>query len=306
MSVTYGSTGASSGGASGLIRRGSNEVKERLNKLLQRLRGNQLARAPSSSQRVAGRDTAPHHDRTGWTVYRATPPHFKALSVAEIGASRRSADAEVGAFKIRLAGYPESRVDAGFLVQNCYSRRGYRTSATKVNANVFTFAAYAEAHLAGTMSLRLDSTEGLAADQLFPAEIDELRRGGRRVCEFTRLAVDVSHGSRPVLAGLFHTVYLYAQTIHRFSYVVIEVNPRHVGYYRRALGFEVIGSERHNPRVNAPAVLMGMSFGDIARNLRRHAGEARGSTETRNIYAYGFSPSEQAGILGRLRTLGTN
>jgi hypothetical protein len=48
---------------------------------------------------------------------------------------------------------------------------------------------------------------------------------------------------------------------------------------------------------------MGMSFGEIARNLRRHAGEARRVARTRNIYAYGFSAIEEAGILRRLRTL---
>ncbi len=230
---------------------------------------------------------------------------MKPLSVEDFGASLVAADAEVGAFKIRLAGSPEVRQDAGVLVQTRYLGRGYRTSATLVNANVCTFAAYADAHLAGTMSLRLDSSEGLAADLLFRREIDQLRREGRRVCEFTRLAVDVSHGSRPVLAGLFHTVYLYAKKIHAFDHVVIEVNPRHVAYYKRSLGFEVMGAECHNPRVNAPAVLMGISFGEIAHNLRRHAGDAVRATKTRNIYAYGFSPAEEAGILGRLRTLGS-
>ena len=43
---------------------------------------------------------------------------------------------------------------------------------------------------------------------------------------------------------------------HSFDYVVIEVNPRHVRYYERMLGFEVIGPERMNPRVEAPAVLL--------------------------------------------------
>ena len=287
-----------------MIRRGCNEVKERLNKLLHRLRGLGLAHAPSHP--AAGHGPAPHNDRTGWTVHRVVPLPLKALCVEEFGASLGNPDTEVGAFKIRLAGSPESRRDAVFLVQQRYASRGYRTSATQLNSSVCTFAAYADAHLAGTMSLRLDSAEGLTADLLFREEIDKLRREGRRVCEFTRLAVDVSHGSRPVLAGLFHTVYLYAQTIHDFKYVVIEVNPRHVGYYRRSLGFEVIGAERHNPRVNAPAVLLGISFGEIARNLRRHAGEARRATKTRNIYAYGFSPAEEAGILDRLRTLGAN
>ena len=94
-----------------------------------------------------------------------------------------------------------------------------------------------KARLSGTVSLRLDSLAGLAADALYRVEVDALRFDGRRVCEFTRLAVDTARLSQPVLAGLFHTVYLFAQRIRNFDFVVIEVNPRHVGFYRRSLGF---------------------------------------------------------------------
>mgnify|MGYP003693665941 CR=1 FL=1 len=58
-----------------------------------------------------------------------------------------------------------------------------------MNPNVWTFAAYDEGRLAGTVSLRLDSPEGVAADALYRAEIDAIRRDQHRVCEFTRLAV---------------------------------------------------------------------------------------------------------------------
>ena len=98
-------------------------------------------------------------------------------------------------------------------------------------------------------------------------------------------------------------MFLFARTLRGFDFVVIEVNPRHVGFYRRALGFDVIGAERHNPRVNAPAVLMGMSFRAIGDSLRRYAGKGARATSARNLYAYGFSPAEEAGILGRLRSL---
>jgi hypothetical protein len=196
------------------------------------------------------------------------------------------------------------RGDARVLVQQRYSRKGYRTSTTKIGANVCTFAAYDEGRLSGTLSLRLDSADGLAADEIYREELDMLRRTGHRICEFIRLAVDASGASKPVLAGLFHTAYLYAKQLQGFDSVVIEVNPRHVRYYRNALGFVTMGSERANPRVNAPAVLMGMPFEEIAGRLHRHA-----ETEKRppkSLYAYGFSPTEEAGILGRLRALHAN
>jgi hypothetical protein len=115
--------------------------------------------------------------------------------------------------------------------------------------------------------------------------------------------VVASSRSQPVLAGLFHTVYLFAWRVRNFDYVVIEVNPRHVGFYRRSLGFDVIGSERHNSRVDAPAVLMGISFPDIANHLHGYVGPAKRPSKARSLYSHGFSPAEEAGVLGRLRTL---
>ncbi len=167
-----------------------------------------------------------------------------------------------------------------------------------------TFAAYDDGDLAGTLSLRLDSPDGLAADEIFRAEMDLLRQTGHRICEFIQLAVEASGASKPVLAGLFHTAYLYAKQLRGFDSVVIEVNPRHVGFYRNALGFVVMGGERANPRVDAPAVLMCMPFEEIARRLHAHATAEK--PLARSLYAHGFSPAEEAGILGRLRALHAN
>jgi hypothetical protein len=46
-----------------------------------------------------------------------------------------------------------------------------------------------------------------------------------------------------------------------------------------------------------------MSFRAIGDSLRRYAGKGVRATSARNLYAYGFSPAEEAGILGRLRSL---
>jgi hypothetical protein len=278
-------------------------VKQRLRKLVERARHRKLAQwslfAPRATDSMAWLPT----DSTGWTVHRDVALRLKNLSNDERGALGDDPGSQAGAFKIRLAGHPEARREAGALVRQRYAGRGYRTSATLVHDNVCTFSAYDEGTLAGTVSLRLDSKQGLAADLLFRTEVDVLRAKGHRTCEFIRLAVDTSHASHPVLAGLFHTVFLFAQRLRGFDFAVIEVNPRHVGYYRRTLGFIGIGSERHNPRVDAPAVLMGVSFADIAGKLKRHAGKGMRPPMARNLYEHGFSPAEEAGILGRLVAL---
>jgi hypothetical protein len=278
-------------------------LKARLSKLLQRIRGTPSARWPWSPPPVVDRGAALPKDRSGWTVHRDIALRLKNISAAAPGTSRGDPGREVGAFKIRLAGSLDTRRDANSMLQQRYAQKGYRTSATRVDRDVWTFAAYDEGRLAGTVSLRLDTAGGLAADDLYRAEIDALRRNRHKVCEFTRLAVDASRLSQPVLAGLFHTAYLFAQRVRDFDFVVVEVNPRHVGFYRRSLGFRVIGDERHNSRVEAPAVLLGISFAAIAGHLRRHTGVARRAPRTRSLYAYGFSPAEEAGVLGRLRVL---
>ena len=131
-----------------------------------------------------------------------------------------------------------------------------------------------------------------------------MRERGYRLCEFTRLAVDKTVASKPVLAGLFHTAYLYAAVIRDYTHAVIEVNPRHVTFYRRALGFEPIGPKRTNLRVNAPAVLLCVPFAAIAEGLERYAGKPLAAGVARSLFPYGFPPSEERGVLGAVARAG--
>src|SRR5207244_12732583 len=114
---------------------------------------------------------------------------------------------------------------------------------------------------------------GISADELYHAELEALRATGAKICEFTRLAVDKTAASKPVLAGLFHTAYLYSSVIRGYTHAVIEVNPRHVAFYGRALRFDPIGDERLNTRINAPAVLLCAPFATIAEGLANYAGK---------------------------------
>jgi len=240
---------------------------------------------------------------SGATIYGDVALRMKNLTVEELDASRDDPGAIPGAFKIRIARSPDLHRDATILVENRYSWRGLLPPRTRTDPNLLTFVAYDEGKLVGTVGIRLDSPDGLAADGLYADEISAVRAGGYRVCEFTRLAVDVSSVSKPVIAALFHTAYLLAYRLRQFNFAVIEVNPRHVGYYRRALGFEILGPERHNARVDAPAVLMCTPFESIAENLRRYAGRDPSEVKTRSLFVYGFTPDEEASILARLRAL---
>jgi len=107
--------------------------------------------------------------------------------------------------------------------------------------------------------------------------------------------------SRRVLASLFHVAYIYAHRIRGVDQLMIEVNPRHVRYYERMLGFKVSGPQRLNRRVSAPAVLMSLDFRHAHEQINRLGGKPELADMNRSLYPLFFSVPEEAGIVGRLR-----
>jgi hypothetical protein len=264
--------------------------------------------SPPIADSWAEANSEPQIGRSGQTVFSADALdpalRFRSLMISEPEAFASHDQPEPQpAFKIRLAKSAGFRRDAGELIDRRYADRGYLVPAITQDPNLFTFLAYDQGRMVGTVSIRLDSEAGLSADDLYRDELDDLRSGGFKVCEFTRLAVDVKTASKPVLAGLFHTTYLYAAKVRGYRFVVIEVNPRHVSFYRRALHFEPIGEERTNKRVNAPAVLLCVSFDSIAEGVAEFGGQAELAAAERSLFPYGFSPEEEIGILQRLHKL---
>lgn len=209
-------------------------------------------------------------------------------------------------FKVRLA-RSRALYDANALVTQRYGQRGYDTAPmpAETDRQLFTFVAYSQGVVVGTVAIRMDEpgTSGLGADDLYAAELTTLRNAGARICEFTRLAVDTETSSKPILAALFHTAYLFAFRVCQYHCAVIEVNPRHVVFYRRALSFAIIGPERLNRRVNAPAVLLCVTFDAICEGLEKFAGKPELAAKTHTLFPYGFPPDEEAGVLNRLRSL---
>lgn len=285
-------------------------VKESFRKVLTKLRPAKPGASPTTKGAAISSTVSPGFlptgSPTGETIYGDRPLRFHSLTLnAADLAALEDPSAFHGGFKIRVAGKPGGRRHAGTLVETRYSGKGYLTPAIQSVEDPYlsTFIAYDEGTLVGTVGVRLDSSKGLSADDLYREEIDSLRKAGCNLCEFTRLAVDQTVASKPVLAGLFHTAYLYASVIRGYTHAVIEVNPRHVAFYRRGLGFEPIGVERINRRVDAPAVLLAVSFAVIAESLRKYAGKPGAAGAGRSLYPYGFPAAEEAGVLTRMREL---
>jgi hypothetical protein len=232
--------------------------------------------------------------------------HMRPLVIEDLeGELLPEADVGKRLFKIRAANSEGHRSSANILVRRMYAWRGYQTTSVATpraeSDNRITLVAVGHDETIGTISIGFDDGPwGLFVDDLFPDEVASLRGEGRRICEFTKLAMDSIVRSKCVLASLFHVAYIYAHRLKGFDSLLIEVNPRHVRYYEKMLGFKTIGPERLNRRVNAPAVLMCLDFSHAHEQIKRFGGNPKMSAVERSLYPYFFSIKEEAGIVGRL------
>ena len=99
--------------------------------------------------------------------------------------------------------------------------------------------------------------------------------------------------------ALFNMAYLYGRTIRHISDTFIEVNPRHVSFYRQLLGFEVIAKGRHCPRVNAPAVLMHLDVAHADRQISQLAisGYSAQTTDSRSPYSSFLTKQQEENLI---------
>ncbi len=205
-------------------------------------------------------------------------------------------------FKIRTAQTPRERRSASALLSKMYATRGYESAqlADEEPEHSRTFVASDHNAAIGTLTIGLDSACGLNVDALFSDEVGRFRDAGLSVCEFTKLAMDRRARSPRLLASMFHVAYIYAHRINQLTHLLIEVNPRHVRYYEAMLGFKVVAGARHNPRVNAPAVLLSLDLFYAREQIRKFGGQPELSAIERSAYPHFFSAKDETGIIGRL------
>lgn len=204
-------------------------------------------------------------------------------------------------FGIRLLDTAEGRNSASMLINKMYAWRGYAgTHQTTDDPNRIVLTATDKGDVVGTLSLGIDSEIGLMADEIFSQELNELRDGGAKLSEFTKLAFDPSVRSKAALANLFHLAVIYARDVHQCTDIVIEVNPRHRGFYKKMLGFEQIGELKTSPRVNAPAYLLRVRLSFATEQIQKFGGTFATNEGNRSFYPFFFSAREESGIIARL------
>lgn len=117
----------------------------------------------------------------------------------------------------------------------------------------------------GTASLVLDSDAKLPADNVFSEELDLLRSSGAKIGEGTMFAVleDVRQSSPFITLRLIGAVFGSALRA-RISDLVVVVNPKHVGFYTRCLGFKAISTVKGCKHVKeAPGVLLCRNLNEL-------------------------------------------
>ncbi len=109
------------------------------------------------------------------------------------------------------------------------------------------------------MTLVFDSLINLPADQVYGEELDQLRMNDRYLCEIISLVSRETGRKRSieVLQHMFRAAFLVARDFEKATDFIITVNPRHAGYYRSRLLFDIVGELRNYEKVGgAPALLL--------------------------------------------------
>ena len=202
------------------------------------------------------------------------------LDCSLVAAKRSSHSRE--AVRASIARSKQKLDEATRLIHARYAWRGYATSASDAfpaceDRCTLTLIAESNSAIVGTMTMGLDGPRGLFADESYSEEVSAVRSQGRRVCELGRLALAEQADTRTVLSTLFGLAYGVGKALQGVTDVFIEVNPRHVGFYRRVFGFGVDAGERFCERVQAPAVLLRTSVDELEARLRAYC--SLGATE---------------------------
>lgn len=207
-------------------------------------------------------------------------------------------------FKIRGADSAGQRSSANILIRKRYAWRGYGVSSlppVQLSSRI-TLTATDRSATIGTVTVGIDGSDRLQAEDTFPQQIEALRAAGRRLSEFTKLAIDTQTASHQVLASLFHVGYLLAHRLRGCDMLVVEVNPRHVGYYRRLLDFTMLAGGRVNEHVGAPSVLLGLDLHHAREQIARLGGRSgQPADQRRSLYSLCFSAAEESGIVARMQ-----
>ncbi|MBL4869272.1 MAG: hypothetical protein JKY67_23155 [Pseudomonadales bacterium] len=189
----------------------------------------------------------------------------------EIGSPKWEISEKIN-FRISVASNRVDREKVYQLSQKVYGQCGYSSqdrnklfvNSDDARPDTITFLAEDEnGNSVASISVVSNVHGDIPCQKIFKDELSELNNQNKKMVEITRLVVDESYrNSRNLIKNLMNFVYIHAYKNLASDHMLIEVNPRHVGYYKRLLCFEVIGDSKPCGRVQgAPAVLLKLDLG---------------------------------------------
>ena len=210
-------------------------------------------------------------------------------------------------FTIKVANTLEEREAVFNLGYRVYLEKGY----VKENTNqwlVLDYDAKPETlilmvkdknnNIAGSVTLVFKNKSSLPAEKIYKEEINLLAVNGKKLVEISRLVIDPNYrNSKEIILLLFNYLSIYAHHIKSYDSLMIQVNPRHVGYYEKLLNFQEIGQEKMCPSVqNAPAILMELPLAKYQSEVKRFSNNPSQNKKERLLYA-SFLKADQESLV---------
>jgi UDP:flavonoid glycosyltransferase YjiC (YdhE family) len=177
----------------------------------------------------------------------------------------------------KLASGRDERDQAFRVLHDAYVKRGLcdpspsgrRTSVYSFLPTTAIAVAMRDRLVLSTMSLIEDSKFGLPLEELYPAEVDDLRARGRRVSEIGALAVRSGERGHGLTLWMNSLLLRWGLFYRRLDDLLIAVHPRSAPQYQRLYLFEPLGEERPYGKLrNAPAVLLRLDLRSLIPRLR--------------------------------------
>jgi hypothetical protein len=230
-----------------------------------------------------------------------TPSSRPGLFPSQVRTRARHALAERPVWTIERVETESARVQLAQLLHDRYLDRGYRSpglpspaedrAPTHVTLGLRQGAAWQ-----ATLTVAWGHRGPLSCALRFPEVVRQLEAEGHALCEFMRLAArqeaqgsdghgngaprdamapgagDVE-GHEGSIAGLRRLIPLFHAAVRAAlapgcTLALMEVNPRHVGFYRRLAGGRVLAGPRSHEGVGAPAVLMALDLRELLLRLQ--------------------------------------
>ena len=157
-------------------------------------------------------------------------------------------------------------VESGFMYPH---PSGMRISNYNFLSTTVTFLAKVYEKIVGTVTLIEDSELGLPVEEVYPKEINSLRKSSFKLAEVSGLAIEKHYRFKNICLHLNYNLAIHA-ILTGITDLVIAVNPRHLTFYHDLLLFRVIGPKRFYDRVNgAPAIAMHLNLERLEARLER-------------------------------------